>query len=189
MPSALPVDGRVADAEYPAAATLRLDETPGREKIRTPSATARLGHDGRRRLYVAITVPLSQAEKLQKEGAWGAADGVEVAFRLHGAEPGPIHILQGFPDGRLAASTDGGAPRAAADALRGASRFAAQVGSDSWTGEFAIDLPSAGIPVKSGTTLCFNVGARRNETDDWMAWTGTGASNWQLAGAGRIVLR
>jgi hypothetical protein len=114
---------------------------------------------------------------------------VEVALRLDGAKPaGPIYILQGFPDGRLLTSPDGGAPQAISAALRAASAFAATVGADAWTGEFAIDLAAAGIAAKLGTTLGFNIGARRNETDDWMAWTGTGSANWQLSGAGRIVL-
>jgi hypothetical protein len=190
--SAPRVDGRTTAAdgrdEYANTTTVRLGETPGREPLRTPAATARVGHDGRR-LYVAVTVPLAQLEKLQKNGAWGAADGVEVALRLDSAKPGPIYILQGFPDGRLLTSPDGGAPPAASAALRTASAFAATVGGDSWTSEFAIDLAAAGIAAKPGTTLGFNIGARRNETDDWMAWTGTGSANWQLSGAGRIVLR
>jgi hypothetical protein len=149
---------------------------------------ARLGHDGCR-LYVAVTIPLAQPARLNKDGAWGVADGVEVALRLDGTKPGPIFILQGFPDGRLMISGEGGAPQAASAALHRASVFAARVSNDSWTGEFSIDLAAAGIGAKPGTTLGFNVGARRNETDDWMAWTGTGSANWQLAGAGRIVLR
>ncbi len=180
-------DGQVAEGEYSSRA-IRLEETPGREKIRTPAAMARLGHDNRR-LYVAITIPLSQVAKLQQKGGWGASDGVEVALRLDGARPGPIFILQGFPDGRLTASLEGGASQAATDKLRDASAFAATVEGDSWTAEFAIDLASAGISAKPGTMLGFNIGARRTETDDWIAWTGTGSANWKLAGAGRIVLR
>jgi hypothetical protein len=185
------VDGRVADGEYAAAATVRLGEAPGREKLQTPAATARIAHDGRR-LYVTVTVPVARPERLQRSGEWGVADGVEVALRLHGggaAKPGPIFILQGFPDGRLAASTEGGATGAQADAVRKASAFAAAIGSDHWTAEFAVDLAAAGITARAGTTVGFNLGARRGETDEWMAWTGTGGANWQLAGAGRIVLR
>ncbi len=181
------VDGVVAPDEYPGE-SVALAETPSRDKIAANAGRAWLSHDAQR-LYIAVQVPLSKPQLLVSKGDWGAADGLEIALRRDGKTPGQTFVLQGFPDGRANASTDAGASPAASEALLKASRYAAKVGADSWTAEWSIPLKEAGVGAAPGAVLGFNIGVRRVESDEWIAWTGTGAQNWKLAGAGRLVLR
>lgn len=179
-------DGVVSPGEYPGD-PLPLAETPGRTQITPPPGRAWLAHDARR-LYVAVTIPIAKPDKLVPSAAWGAADGVEMAFRLQRAQAaGPTFLLQGFPDGRHLASLDAGTPPELASALLKLSAYAAHVGPDSWTAEWSVPLKAAGIAVRPGLALGFNLGVRRTETDEWLCWTGTGRENWRLDGAGRIV--
>jgi len=175
------VDGVVSPGEYPGA-PIALAETPGRDKIEANPARAWLSHDADR-LYIAVSIPLARPQTLITKGDWGAADGVEVALRRDGKTPGATFVLQGFPNGRSITSTDAGASQAASDALLKASRYAAKVGADGWTAEWSVPL------AQFGSALGFNIGVRRTQSDEWIAWTGTGAQNWKLEGAGRLVLR
>jgi hypothetical protein len=171
-----------------AGATLTLVETPGREKLANTPCSAKVSHDGTA-LTVVVTVPLKDVAKLAKTGAWGACDGMEVCVRQHDdKKPGPIFVVQGFPDGRKQISEDGGAPKAACAKLNEAFKFEATIDQDKWTGTFVIPFEALGIALKPGLKLGFNIGVRRTETDDWIAWTGTQGPNWQLENAGRIVL-
>lgn len=180
------VDGIVSPGEYPGE-PLPLAETPGREKLTTPPGQAWLAHDGQR-LYVAVTIPLAKPEKFVPTGDWGAADAVELVFRRSTTPTGPTFILHGFADGRCLTSLDAGAPPALSAALQKSTIYAAHIGPNSWTAEWSVPLKAAGITLKPGLALGFNLGARRLETDDWLVWTGTGRENWRLDGAGRIVL-
>ena len=109
-----------------------------------------------------------------------------MAFRVAGRTNGPTFVLQGFPDGRCQTSGDAGAPSALSATLLKAVTFAAHTDAHSWTAEWSIPLQAAGIAIKPGLTLGFNLGARRMETDDWLVWAGTGRENWRLDGAGRL---
>jgi parallel beta-helix repeat protein len=176
------VDGVVLPDEY-AGAPSTIAETPSRDKASGPPARAWLSHDSKN-LYVAVVVPVAKPQSLVRGGAWGAADGIEVALRQGGnGKPGPTFVLQGFPDGRAVSSTDAGASQAASEALLKSSRYAAKVGALEWMAEWSIPL------AQFGSALGFNIGVRRTESDEWIAWTGTGAQNWKLAGAGQLVLR
>lgn len=186
MARAPQVDGVVGAGEY-AGATLPLAETPGRAKVQTPPGTARLSHDGKR-LYVAVTIPIENMEKLMGKGAWGVADAVEVVLRRHAQPPGPTFVLQGFADGRSQQSPDAGASQDAMTRLQKGVVFAARIEKNSWIAEWSVPLSEAGITFQPGLSLGFNIGARRLETDDWLVWTGTGGENWRLDSAGRIIL-
>jgi hypothetical protein len=100
----------------------------------------------------------------------------------------PTLVLQGFADGRSIFSVDAGAPKELAAKVHAATRYAAKISPQSWTAEWSVPLQTAGIPFQPGLTLGFNLGARRLETNDWLVWAGTTRENWQLNGAGRIVL-
>ena len=181
------IDGTIEQSEWPGRA-LPIAETPGRQKIPTAACALGLAHDGKT-LYVAVSVPIRQPSKLVTGREWGACDGVEVCFRAHDSkEPGPVFILQGFPDGRMAASTDAGAPKAASEKLAGAARFAAKIRTNGWSCEWAVPLANAGITGQRGRKLGFNVGIRRMETGEWIAWAGALSQNWRLDNAGVIVL-
>jgi hypothetical protein len=98
-------------------------------------------------------------------------------------------VLQGFADGRHITSLNAGAPATLANTLNQATRYAARVYDQSWVGEWSIPLHALGIKnIRPGTTLGFNLGARRVETNDWLVWAGTTRENWRLDGAGRITL-
>lgn len=181
------VDGIVSPGEYPGV-PLPLAETPGREKLSTPPGQAWLAHDAQR-LYVAVTVPVDDPVKIVGTAAWGAADGVEMAFRVAGKPNGPTFVLQGFPDGRCVASRDAGAPEGLSAALVQAVHFAAHTEAHSWTAEWSVPLEAAGIAIRPNLMLGFNLGARRMQTDEWLVWAGTGHENWRLDGAGRLVFQ
>jgi hypothetical protein len=175
------IDGVIAAGEY-ASAGVALAETPGREKIAKNPGRAWLSHDGKY-LYVAIVTPLLKPQAVRATGGWGASDGLEVALRRNATSPGPTFVLQGFPDGRSNASTDAGAEAAASNELLKASKYAATIGDDAWAAEWAIPTE------RFGRSVGFNIGVRRVESDDWLAWTGTTAQNWKLDGAGTLSLR
>ncbi len=169
---------------------LQLKDTNEREPITGAPCSARVAHDGSK-LYVAVTIPVKRPAGLNLAGTWGASDGLEVCFRdsSDAKKPGPIWVVQGYPNGVCRGVDHAGAPAAAAEKLGQACTYRAQIGTDSWTAEFAIPLASAGITVRPGLKLGFNIGVRRTETDEWVAWAGTLAPNWALDGAGVLLLQ
>ncbi len=178
-PVAVPADG----------VTLSLKDTPERAAISGPPCSARLAYaDGK--LTVTVTVPLRDPAKLVRSDTWGASDGVEVCFRdaSDAAKPGTIWVLQGHATGTHRGSGDGGAPADAVAKLDAASSYRAEVAADHWTATWTIPLASAGLHPAAGLKLGFNIGVRRGETDEWIAWAGAMGPNWQLDGTGLLTL-
>lgn len=187
LDKAATVDGVADKDEYPSR-TLAIKQTPEREKIQGEAASARVFHDAKT-LFVAVTVPFKNAASLSKGESWGTNDGAEVCFRdASGAKPGPTFIIHGFASGKHECSTEGGAPSEASDKLEKAVKFAAKVDKQSWTGEWAIPLQTAGITYKPGLSLGFNLGAWRAETSEWIVWRGAQGPTFELDNGGLLKL-
>ncbi|OGV68389.1 MAG: hypothetical protein A3K19_05310 [Lentisphaerae bacterium RIFOXYB12_FULL_65_16] len=182
------LDGVLQANEWPAT-PMPLKETPDRSPIGGVPCEAWLAHDNTA-LYVALRVPVSAAAKVKLGDTWGADDGAEICFRLAdaGGKPGPTFVVQGFAGGASQSVTNAGAPSEAVKKLGAAIRFAAKVGEKEWVGEWAIPLNAAGIEIKPGVKLGFNLGVRRTEGDEWVVWAGALAANWQLDNAGFLTL-
>ncbi|MCX7046815.1 MAG: hypothetical protein NTX50_15175 [Candidatus Sumerlaeota bacterium] len=181
------VDGVAGKDEYPSLA-LPMKQTPERETIQTEPASARVFHDGKM-LYVAMTVPIKKISELSKGETWGTNDGGEVCFRdASGAQPGATFVIHGFASGKHECTTDGGASSDDASKLEKAVKFAATIGAQSWTGEWAIPLEAAGIRYKPGMTLGFNLGLWRSEGSEWNCWRGAQGATYQLESAGTLTL-
>lgn len=180
------IDGRIEADEWPAE-TISLLHSPSRERQASPG-TARLAHDGQT-LYVAVTIPLRNPDALKIGNEWRTHDGVEVCLvDPQGAAPTFSYVSQGFAGGAQQAVTDGGADETATRRFGEAIRYAATVGENSWTGEWAIPFAAADITPTSGLRLPFNLCAYRSESNQWMLWVGTMGAAWRLPEAGTIVL-
>ena len=181
------IDGQAASGEWPET-VLTLQEDPGRAKIKGKPALARVAHDGQT-LYVAVTVPLDKVAALKLGGTWGQDDGMEICFRSAAAKTAPAFVLHGFPNGGFASVEDAGVASAAAEKLGKATRFAAKVGDNQWTGEWAIPLAAAGLNYQPGLKLAFNIGVNRTETGEWAIWQGALGATWQVDNAGVLILQ
>jgi hypothetical protein len=181
------IDGQVTPGEWPET-FLTLQEDPGRVKIQGTPATARVMHDGTQ-LYVTVTVPLKKREALKLGTDWGKSDGAEVCFRAAGAKSAPAFVLHGFANGHFHSDDQAGVTPQAARKLGQAVRYAAQVTDTHWTGEWAIPLAAAGLAYQPGLQVAFNVGIWRNETDEWIIWSGALGPTWQVENAGVLVLQ
>lgn len=181
--------GLPASGEWPGV-ELKLAETSDREPIKGAACTARVAHDGRN-LYVRVTVPLRSPDTMKLGGAWGQCDGMEVCFRdaSDPRKPGPTFIVQGYPDGKFAGSANAGIPPQLAAKLGAACRYSAKVGPDGWQCAWRIPLSAAGIAVRPGLKLGFNIGLLRTEDSEWIVWAGPNGPTWKLAGAGVLVLK
>ncbi|OGV66548.1 MAG: hypothetical protein A3K19_23835 [Lentisphaerae bacterium RIFOXYB12_FULL_65_16] len=181
------IDGVVSAGEWPEPA-LPMKETPDRQPVKGPPATLRVCHDGTT-LYVAITVPVAESAKLKPGAGWGQDDGAEVVFRdASRAKPGPTFAVHGFAAGAHEAIADPDAPPDATGKLGTASRFAAKVSGNEWTGEWAVPLGAVGIKYRPGLKLGFNAGVLRTETNEWIIWAGALGSTMQLDNGGNVVL-
>jgi hypothetical protein len=181
------VDGVLAPGEWPDPA-VAVKDTPGRQPLAGKPAALRLAHDGKV-LFVAVTVPIASPDALKRGSDWGADDGAEVCLRdASGAQPGTTFVLHGFPGGQLTSGSEAGASAAAAAKLGAASRFAAVVGAEEWSGEWAIPLASAGIVPAAGLKLGFNLGIWSSHSGEWLAWAGALGPNHQLDNTGVLVL-
>jgi hypothetical protein len=181
------IDGRLSPDEWPGSEVL-LQQGPSREALSSPPCRARLCHDGST-LYVAVTVPVQAVAALKRGAVWRTDDGVEVCFvDARGAAPTSSYVVQGFCGGGVVSVTDGKATPEAAARLGRAVRYAAAVGDQGWSGEWAIPLAAADITPTSGLRLAFNLCVYRSEREEWVLWVGTHGSSWQLENAGAIVL-
>jgi hypothetical protein len=182
------IDGQLAAAEWPAP-QLPIAETPGRTPLKEYPGSASVAHDGQY-LYVSLTLPLPPGGQLSLGQSWGQNDGAEICLQAFaGNKSGPIFVIHSFPNGRFASVTDAGATVAEAKALGDKVKFAAHIGKDQWTAEWAIPLAQVGSRGIPGTQLRFNVGANRTSTREWMAWAGTNAQNWVVGQAGLLALQ
>ena len=106
-----------------------------------------------------------------------------------GAKPGPTFSVLGQAGSAHRVSEHTNAPGWLNQALGQQTRFAAKVGTDGWTGEWAIPLSAAGIAVKPGLKLGFNLGSFRSETKEWLIWVGALGSTLELDNGGVLVLQ
>jgi hypothetical protein len=182
------IDGSIDDAEWRGMKTLTVAETPNRDPLKK-ACTAKIGHQGNR-LFIAIFIPVTNTAALKREAKWGQSDGVEVCFRLHEGidyRPGPTFILQGFPGGGKLGNVQGRAAEDAGRKVAAASTVAAKVVDGGWSLEYEIPLDAAGIAVTPGMKIGFNIGVRRTESNEWIAWGGTLGANHNLSN-GRILI-
>ncbi|OGV66397.1 MAG: hypothetical protein A3K19_02290 [Lentisphaerae bacterium RIFOXYB12_FULL_65_16] len=181
------IDGVAAPGEWPGT-PVTMAQTPERQPISGAPANAYICYDDTT-LYVAVTVPLKTPTAVHREGPQGVVDETEVVFRdASGAKPGPTFSVLGLVSGKHELSTYTNAPEALNRAVDQGARFAAQVGTNQWTGEWAIPLAAAGITMRPGLKLGFNLGTFRSETNEWLIWVGALASTLELDGGGMIVL-
>ncbi len=184
---AVSVDGQIAADAWGTVMTepLVLDEDPAGSPV-DPPALAWVCHDAET-LYVAFSVPLGQGKRPGGGERWGQDDAVEVALAAPASDAdAPIVVLRGFPTGKLASSTEAGAPKEMAEAVGEATRFAATARDGGWTAELAI--PLAALDIQPGQALAFNATVRRAADDAWLMWNGTGAQSWVVERAGTITL-
>ncbi|MCE5236903.1 right-handed parallel beta-helix repeat-containing protein [bacterium] len=181
------VDGTVSAGEWPGYA-VTMGQTPERRPVSGPPCSAYICHDATT-LYVAVTVPLRLPTSVHRQGPQGVVDQTEVVFRdASGAKPGPTFSVLGNVSGVHEVSGHTNAPEALNQAVLKASRFAARVGADQWTGEWAIPLAAAGITMRPGLKLGYNMGTFRSETNEWLIWVGALATTLDLDGGGLLIL-
>jgi len=180
------IDGVVSPDEW-TKTVMTLAEDPNRAKIQGKPAVAYMVHDGKT-LYVAITVPISNKAALKPGSKWGQDDGAEICFRP-AANDVPAFVVRGFASGIVRSYSEAGVTPEAAEALGKVVRFASKLNDDNWTGEWAIPLSGAGIHYKARLKLAFNIGVLRNETSEWIVWSGAQGPNWKVENAGVIVLK
>lgn len=176
------VDGTVSPEEYPSPAVpvAELSMADGRAKLPTE---LRVAYDASF-LYVALVSTVSNPDQLPRQGGvWGQDDGAEICLQLVDGKQ-PVCVIQGFPSGAFASVTDAGAPVAQATALGKATRYAARIQGNQWTGEWAI--PWRELGTTSPTQLRFNVGLLKGAQKQWVAWVSTGAAPWNLDRAGLL---
>jgi hypothetical protein len=177
----------VAPGEWPGY-PVAMAQTPERQPVAGPPASAYLCHDATA-LHVAVTVPLRVPTGVHRQGPQGVVDETEVVFRdASGAKPGPTFSVLGLVSGLHELSTFTNAPENLNRAVDKGTRFAAQVGANQWTGEWAIPLAAAGITMRPGLRLGFNLGSFRSETNEWLIWVGALASTLELDGGGLLIL-
>jgi len=185
------LDGKATAGKWPGEG-LKLKETPTREAIKGAPAATWIAHDGKT-LFVAVRVPLADKSKMKPGKVWGQNDGLEICLRdennLAVGQRSPTFVLQGFTGGEFQGA---GHPDEDAQkenkALAQSSRYAAAVGSDAWTCEWAIPLEGLGLKYAAKLRLQFNIGIRRTDTDDWIALAGAMGANFQLDNAAVLVL-
>ncbi|MHB8993654.1 MAG: right-handed parallel beta-helix repeat-containing protein [Armatimonadota bacterium] len=181
------IDGTVATGEWPGY-PVAMAQTPERQPVTGSPASAYLCHDATT-LYVAVTVPLRAPTAVHREGPQGVVDETEVVFRdASGAKPGPTFSVLGRVSGVHSLSTFTNAPPELNEAVKKATRFAAKIGTNQWTGEWAIPLAAAGITMRPGLKLGCNLGSFRSETNEWLIWVGALASTLELDGGRMLVL-
>ncbi len=181
------MDGVVTAGEWPGQ-PVAMAQTPERQPVTGPPAKAFLCHDAST-LYVAVTVPLKAPANVHREGPQGVVDETEVVFRdASGARPGPTFSVLGLVSGVHELSTFTNAPEPLNRAVDKSARFVAKVGTDQWTGEWAIPLAAAGITMRPGLKLGLNLGTFRSETNEWLIWIGALASTLELDGGGMAIL-
>ena len=149
-------------------------------------------HDGES-LYVAVSSDVDPGKPLSGTNQWGRDDAVELALQdVTGDEPGPIHVLRGYPSGHVEASPEAGAPADAVLKARAAVRFAARhVSPGRWDAEWCLPLRALDIepprPARE-PRLRLNVTVRKAATNEWVMWLATGGNSWRVDNAGVITL-
>ncbi|OGV62482.1 MAG: hypothetical protein A3K19_33545 [Lentisphaerae bacterium RIFOXYB12_FULL_65_16] len=182
------LDGVIAPGEWPAPG-VPMKETPDRQPIAGAPAMLYVAYDNEN-LYVAVTVPIKDAAKLDKGETWGVSDAAELCLRnASKTPPGPIAVLRGFLTGRLDAAPDAGMHPEDILRLTKTARFAARTDAANWVGEWVVPFAALEASPQSGLKLGFNVGVRRTESDEWIIWAGALGATWQLNEAGLLVLQ
>ena len=187
------IDGRVSRNEWagwsPARRLLLRPLGTGEERTETAGEAYALFDDDA--LYIAARIRGRDAPALLRTGGeWGQTDGVEVDIQpVLGGKLGPIFVLHGFPSGKFESVTDAGATETQARVLGEAVDYAAQTAGMGWTCEFKIPLTSLLQSKSPPTKFLFNVGCRvGRDAGEWFAWAKTRGANYNVGGAGELVL-
>ena len=124
-------DGVLAPDEWPVPA-VPIKEAPDRTTISGKPGELRVVWDDAN-LYVAVSVPVADADRLVLDDVWGTSDGAEVCVRNAVEDPpGPTYVLRGFPTGRLDISPDAGAVTEDVYRMIQGARFGAKIGEGRW---------------------------------------------------------
>jgi len=169
------------------ARVLTLRENYDRTPTTAPHSLACVAYDGQA-LYIAIKNPVADAKALVSDKAWGANDGVEIAFQDAFAKtPGPILNLYGYPSGRFESITTAGATQAEAARLGAAVTYRAAIGPDHWSCEWRIPFAACGFTPRTAPKLLFNLGVRKTAQQAWVILRGTGAQTYVVRNATELV--
>jgi len=183
------IDGVVADGEWDLGAKVPLRESSS-GKVPDGLASSLCVQYDAENLYVLLITPVKDPKNLRAKGAvWGADDGAEIC--LQGASDkkrGPVFVVQGFASGAVKSVTVGGAPEEAARRLGRSVAYAARVEPRRWVAEWKIPLAPCGVKATANGRLRFNIGVRRAYERLWVSWVYTGGANWELRGAGDLML-
>ncbi len=187
------VDGDLGATEW-AGKVRTLDRDPSRLPATGAPCSTRVSYDDQC-LYFGCTVTMFAPATLNLGATWGQHDGLELS--LGGRAPDGtacVFVLRGYVDGSLESATVAGAPLAAAQALRAATRFAAKKNDRGgvvrgWQAEWAVPFAALGLKPQAGLTVPFNLLAYKSEYGEQHGWEGTGAESWRLAEGGLLKLQ
>jgi hypothetical protein len=99
----------------------------------------------------------------------------------------PIIVLRGFADGTFSSSDEAGAPADVAKrAGQNVSYKANIVDSSRWIAEFRIPFASLGIKPNPDAKYPFNLAVRKQGSEAWVMWRGTGECTWYVPEAGLL---
>jgi len=70
-----------------------------------------------------------------------------------------------------------------------ATRYAARIQANQWSGEWAIPWRALGATAGPPSQIRFNVGLLKGAENQWVAWVSTGAAPWNLDRAGVLKLK
>ena len=184
------VDGRLDEWPFAdKARVLTLRENWDGKPTKAPHSTACVGYDDQA-LYVAIKNPVTNPKSLVSDKAWGANDGVEIAFQdAFGKTPRPVLNLYGYPDGRFESITTAGATQAEAARLGASATYKAAAGADHWSCEWRIPFAACGFTPKTAPRLLFNLGVRKTAQQAWVLLRGTGAQTYVVRKAAELAFQ
>jgi len=189
-PTAAPptIDGDIGADEWPAKVRT-LDRDPSRQPAAGAPCSTRLSYDDQN-LYLGCTITMFAPAKLSLGSTWGKDDGLELSL----GGPTGVFLLRGYADGSLESSTVAGAPAAAAEALRAATRFAVKTierggAIRGWQAEWAVPWSALGLTPAAGLTVPFNLAVYKSEYGEQHQWEGNGGESWRLDQGGRLRLK
>jgi len=175
------IDGKLSDRAWAeasnAGAKVVVDNHYTKHRVIDLKNVAYLAYDDEN-LYVGMVNYVSDTEKINTtSSSWGSVEGVEVCFKN---KDGVVFAIHGFPSGKNAITVPSGSAKVDATAVT----TAAGIGDSYWTIEYAISLKAFGIDTSKD--MQFNLGGFKADRRDWVAWIGTGSSNFNVHDAGIV---
>jgi len=183
------VDGKMSSGEWfnlSSEKAMLIQEGVEGEKCTFPSR-AWLGWDDDA-LFVGVDNSVDKDTPMSIGDTWGGCDAVEISLSnpALGAKA-PIIVLRGFANGTFISSDEAGAPADVAKrAGQNVSYKSSIVDSSHWVAEFRIPFVSLGIKPNPDIKYPFNLAVRKQETEAWVMWRGTGECTWYVPEAGLL---